>query len=73
MSTAPLPDRPQVTLAPSTLGGLLVNRGGRTIGWIHDAGGGLWNAYRPGIGAGDLLGTLPQDEAVRAIDEATRS
>lgn len=35
---------PGITLEPSALGGLLVKRGGQTLGWMHERGS-QWHAY----------------------------
>ena len=63
-----------VTLRRSSLGGLVVERGGVCLGWIHqdNRGGDRWNAYRRSEPPrpGQPIGTFSQAEAVSRIVNA---
>lgn len=70
MTVKPMPpiDIPGVTLTPSSLGGLQVEKDGRRIGWIHHRDNKV-RAYLVDTGAsGRAVGSYDTDElAIRAI------
>lgn len=59
------------TLTISTMGGYSVTVAGDYIGFIHAAGGGLFNAYQRVTDRPDnWLGKFVEEDAVRAILDA---